>query len=287
MPEHRYRQYCGAARALDIVGDRWTLLIVRELLLGPRRFTDLLDGLPGISRNLLTERLRTLEREGVISRDELPPPAARQVYQLTEDGQDLADAMVPLVAWGARRLGAREPGESFRPHWAALAMVTFADLNAARGVRETYQYKIGNSAFHFAVDDGSVQLRYGRSGNPSVTLTTDEQTWADLASGRTTAHEALAAGTLTLTGDSRPLERLARIFSRSTILAQADKIVKARRQRLTDSGRRVIFPGDLVDRGPAAPAVMRVVMGTVLSGHPAVERGGIRVASSIGCRPLS
>src|SRR5205807_6913257 len=76
MAEHRYQQYCGLARALDVAGDRWTLLIVRELVLGPRRFTDLIEGLPGISRNLLTERLRALERDGVISREELRPPAA-------------------------------------------------------------------------------------------------------------------------------------------------------------------------------------------------------------------
>src|SRR5438067_3219495 len=114
MPGHRYHQYCGLARALDVVGDRWTLLIVRELVLGPRRFTDLIDGLPGISRNLLTERLRALERDGVVSREELRPPAARQVYELTEDGRRLAEATVPLIAWGAGRLGRREPTESFR-----------------------------------------------------------------------------------------------------------------------------------------------------------------------------
>src|SRR5215204_6750361 len=147
MAERGYNQYCGAARALDLVGDRWTLLVVRELVFGPRRFTDLLDGLPGISRNLLTERLRTLERDGLITRDELPPPAARQVYTLTDDGRDLADALVPLVAWGARRLGARRPRESFRPQWAALAMATFADRDAATGVTETYQYVVGRTVF--------------------------------------------------------------------------------------------------------------------------------------------
>src|SRR3954454_16191663 len=101
MSEHRYKQYCALARALDVAGDRWTLLIVRELVPGPRRFTDLIDGLPGIPRNLLTERLRGLERHGVIMRRELHPPAARQVYELTDDGRDLAGAMTPLVGWGA------------------------------------------------------------------------------------------------------------------------------------------------------------------------------------------
>src|ERR687895_2491614 len=101
MPERRYQQYCGLARALDVAGDRWTLLIVRELRPGPRRFTDLIDGLPGISRNLLTERLRGLERDGVVARRDLPPPAARRVYELTGDGRDLVVAIGPLIAWGA------------------------------------------------------------------------------------------------------------------------------------------------------------------------------------------
>src|SRR5436190_7803996 len=114
MSEHRYLQYCALARTLDVTGDRWTLLIVRELTPGPRRFTDLLDGLPGISRKLLTERLRALEHDGITARRELPPPAARQVCELTDDGRDLANAMAPLIAWGATRIVDRKPRETFR-----------------------------------------------------------------------------------------------------------------------------------------------------------------------------
>src|SRR6266480_5050178 len=131
MAEHRYQQYCGLARALDIAGDRWTLLIVRELTPGPRRFTDLVDGLPGISRKLLTERLRELERDGILARHELPPPAARQVYELTDDGRDLAQAMGPLSAWGGKRLGNREPTESFQARWSAVGMAAYAYREAA------------------------------------------------------------------------------------------------------------------------------------------------------------
>src|SRR6266576_2404358 len=155
MAEHRYQQYCGLARALDVAGDRWTLLIVRELTPGPRRFTDLVDGLPGISRKLLTERLRELERDGILARHELPPPAARQVYELTDDGRDLAQAMGPLIAWGARRIGDRKPGETFRARWPAVAMAGLADREAAEGVTETYQFLVGDSAFHFTVDHGA------------------------------------------------------------------------------------------------------------------------------------
>src|SRR3954449_4157352 len=149
MPEHRYQQYCALARALDVAGDRWTLLIVRELVPGPRRFTDLIDGLPGISRNLLTERLRDLERDGLVVRNELPPPAARQVYELTDDGRDLAQATAPLIRWGAGRLGELEPEDSSSPRWLAIGMVSLANREAATGVHDTYQYLVGDSAFHF------------------------------------------------------------------------------------------------------------------------------------------
>ena len=224
MTKHRYQQYCGLARALDVAGDRWTLLIVRELAFGPRRFTDLIDGLPGISRNLLTERLRHLEGDAVIVRQELPPPAARQVYELTDEGRELAEAMIPLVAWGTRRLGERKPGESFRTQWAALAMATFADREAAIGVSETYQYVVGPTAFHFAVEDGSIELRYGQADNPAVTVTTDEETWADLSSGKTSGSAAATAGALTIDGDARAVARLGRILGRSRVLAHAERL---------------------------------------------------------------
>lgn len=170
MGKSRYQQYCALARALDVAGDRWTLLIVRELLPGPRRFTDLIEGLPGISRKLLTERLRDLERDGIIARQDLPPPAARQVYALTDEGLDLARAMAPLIRWGARRLGDRKSRESFRARWSAVAMVSLADREAAKGVSESYQYLVGDSAFHFTVDDGSIELHDGWAREPPSSL---------------------------------------------------------------------------------------------------------------------
>jgi DNA-binding HxlR family transcriptional regulator/putative sterol carrier protein len=214
VPEHRYQQYCALARALDVAGDRWTLLIVRELAPGPRRFTDLIDGLPGVSRKLLTDRLRALERDGIIARHELPPPAARQVYVLTDDGRDLAAAMAPLIAWGGKRIGDRKPGETFRARWPAVAMAGLADHEAAKGVSETYQYLVGDSAFHFTVEDGSIELHDGRAASPAVTWTTDEETWADIASGKVTASSAAATGALTIAGDPQAAKRLRRIFSR-------------------------------------------------------------------------
>jgi DNA-binding HxlR family transcriptional regulator/putative sterol carrier protein len=230
MPDHRYHQHCGLARALDIAGDRWTLLIVRELLPGARRFTDLIEGLPGISRKLLTERLRDLERDGVIARRELPPPAARQVYELNDDGRDLASAMAPLIGWGAGRLGELESGESFRARWAAVGMVSLANRRAAAGVRETYQYLVGDSAFHFTVDDGSIELHDGRAEDPAVVLTTDEETFAAIVSGKLTASSAVASGALTLAGSRQATKRLGEIFGHNQIFTQARAVATGGRQ---------------------------------------------------------
>ncbi len=221
MSENGYLQYCALARALDVAGDRWTLLIVRELAPGARRFTDLLDGLPRVSRNLLTERLRGLERDGIVVRRDLPPPAARQVYELSDDGRDLATAMGPLIAWGARRMGPRRPTDSFRARWPAVAMASLADREAAKGVRESYQFRVGNSAFYFAVDDGSVEVHDGEAPDPAVVVTTDDETWADIVSGVTRADAAMSAGLLTFSGDPQAWKRLGRMFARGPMLARA------------------------------------------------------------------
>lgn len=224
MSEHRYEQYCGLARALDVVGDRWSMLIVRELRPGPRRFTDLVEGLPGISRKLLTDRLRDLERDGIVARCQLPPPAARQVYELTEDGRALGAAMVPLIAWGARRLGELRSGETLSARWSAMGMAVLANREATKGVSEKYQYLVGDSAFHFIVDDGSIEVRDGHVEDPSAVVTTDEETWTDIVSGKTSASAAAIAGSLTVAGDRQAVKRLGKIFSRDRMLAHSNAV---------------------------------------------------------------
>jgi DNA-binding HxlR family transcriptional regulator/putative sterol carrier protein len=223
MSGHRYGQYCALARAVEVVGNRWTLLIIRELWPGPRRFKDLVDGLPGISRKLLSERLRELERDGIITRKELPPPAARQVYELTWDGRDLASAMSSLIRWGIRRLGLLTSGQSFRVRWSAVGMASAANREAAKGITETYQFVVGDTAFHFIVHDGSIEVRDGRAEQPSVVVATDEETWADIASGKSPTSAAIAAGTLTIAGDARAVKRLRQIFSRRQIFRHAKR----------------------------------------------------------------
>src|ERR671914_2087382 len=144
-----------------------------------------------------------------------------QQYCALARSLDVAVAMAPLIAWGARRISDRKPGESFRARWPAVGMAGLADREAAKDVSESYQYLVGDSAFHFTVDDGSIQLHDGRLQDPAVTLTTDEDTWADIASGKITASSAAATGALTVAGDPEAAQRLGRIFPREPMLAQA------------------------------------------------------------------
>jgi len=121
MPARSYGQYCPVAKTLELVGERWTLLIVRELLAGPQRFTDLHGALGGIPRNLLADRLRDLEAEGLLARAELPPPAARTVYELTAAGRDLLPVIGALARWGLTYLPPPGPGEVVSPTLGVLA----------------------------------------------------------------------------------------------------------------------------------------------------------------------
>ncbi len=122
MSKRSYNQYCAVARAMDVVGERWTLLIVRELLTGPKRFKDLLEGLPGIGTNLLTARLKDLEGYGVVRRATLPPPAASRVYELTELGCSLEPVVMGLARWGLEFLGASREEDDRQPAWAMVAL---------------------------------------------------------------------------------------------------------------------------------------------------------------------
>jgi DNA-binding HxlR family transcriptional regulator len=160
-----YGQYCGLAKALDLVGERWTLLIIRELSFAPRRFSDLVEGLRGISTAVLTERLNRLEDARLIFRRTLPPPAASKVYALTEDGQELARALVPLAAWGVRILAAnrRKRTEAFRPAWGFLFLRETLDASSARDVHDVYEIHIDDSVISVIADDGEMQVIEGRA----------------------------------------------------------------------------------------------------------------------------
>jgi DNA-binding HxlR family transcriptional regulator len=172
-----YGDACGIARALDVVGDRWALLVIRDLLLGPKRFTDLRAGLPRVSPDVLSQRLRELEDAGLLQRRRLPPPAASQVYELTERGQALEPVLLELGRWGT---GAPLPdGDiTFGPDAAMLALKTMFDPAAATGRPESYDLRFGEDRFHARVGDGTLAISRGPAPKPDATIDTDPATLA-------------------------------------------------------------------------------------------------------------
>ena len=213
MAKRTYGQFCALARALDVVGERWTLLILRDLMLGPRRFSDILDGLPGLGTSLLTERLRHMETENLVRRSKLPPPAASTVYELTELGADLAPAILELASWGVRLLDRRAEGEVFNASWMGLYIQAAADKERAIGVRETYEFWIEDQVLHFRIDDGVVEAKEGRAPQrPDLLVRTDLKTFMDVGLGRLDPMVALAEGRTVVEGDADTMWRALHIL---------------------------------------------------------------------------
>jgi DNA-binding HxlR family transcriptional regulator len=212
-----YHQFCGIARSLDVIGERWTLLLIRELMLGPRRFVDLLEALPGIGSNTLTTRLRALEEDGLITRETLPPPAASTVYRLTPAGADLEPALIELGRWGLRRLQAGDAGGMFRPEWMLLGLklaVGSADLPDC-----DYQFRVDGSPILLSVRAGRVEVTQSVSASPDLTLATDTSTIKDIGLGNMTPVQAVEAGLIAIDGKTELLAPLLELMDAATARA--------------------------------------------------------------------
>ncbi len=211
----RYRQYCAVARGLDIVGERWTLLIVRDLLTGPKRYKDLLAGLPGIGTNLLAARLRELEEQDIVTRRVLPPPAGSTVYELTEVGQALEPAITALGRWGYRFLGARRQDDFLSTNAYLLAMRAAFRPDAAAGVaaRYSYELRVGAQVLDVRVTDGHCTTSEGQPGAPDVVMTLDVGTLGALLQGELSPQQALASGRVGVEGDAAALQRFVSMFA--------------------------------------------------------------------------
>jgi DNA-binding HxlR family transcriptional regulator len=208
-----YNQYCATAHALDLIGERWTLLIVRELLTGPKRFRDLLDSLAGIGTGLLASRLKFLEGEGLIERVTLPPPARTPAYALTEAGAELEPAVMALSRWGMKwALGERRGDEHFRPGWAVLGMQAIFDPEAARDVEAVFEFRVGQDVFHFRVERGQIESVHGPAQRPDATIEAGEEAFLELAAGRRRLGDAVRAGAVSLAGDREALRSLPSMF---------------------------------------------------------------------------
>ncbi|MCL3992389.1 MULTISPECIES: winged helix-turn-helix transcriptional regulator [Streptomyces] len=196
-PRRSYDQYCSAARALDLVGDRWTLLIVRELLAGPRRYTDLHADLPGVSTDVLASRLKEMERDGLTTRRRLPPPGAAYVYELTARGRELLPVLQALGTWGARELGERRPTDAVRAHWFALPL-----LRALEG-EGLLEVRLEEGEFHLRVgaEEGPVYGDGPAPGPADARLVMDAATCEAVARGELALPDAVRDGRVTVTGE--------------------------------------------------------------------------------------
>ncbi|MES4890908.1 winged helix-turn-helix transcriptional regulator [Streptomyces sp. NPDC096012] len=196
-PRRSYDQYCSAARALDLVGDRWTLLIVRELLAGPRRYTDLHADLPGVSTDVLASRLKDMERDGLTTRRRLPPPGAAYVYEVTPRGRGLLPVLQALGTWGESELGERRPTDAVRAHWFALPLL--------RGLEGEGLVEVGleEGEFHLRVgaEEGPVYGDGPAPGEADARLDLDTVTCAAISRGELTLTDAVRTGRVTVTGD--------------------------------------------------------------------------------------
>ncbi|MDY6997124.1 MAG: winged helix-turn-helix transcriptional regulator [Actinomycetota bacterium] len=206
MARKTYGQFCGLAHALDVVGERWTLLIVRELSSGPKRYTDLADALPGIGTSLLATRVRQLEADGVIARRLAPgQPGSAVVYELSDAGHELALALIPLATWGARHQmsDADIRCESFRAEWLLSFLAAEFRDDAPAGVEAVYEFHIGDSAACLHLHSGKVAVTPGPCpSTPDVTIRASAPTIAALSGGKTTLAEARRSGDLEVAGDT-------------------------------------------------------------------------------------
>jgi DNA-binding HxlR family transcriptional regulator len=217
-----YNQNCPIARGLDIVGERWTLLILRELLAGPRRYSDLRAELPGIATNLLAERLKELEKAGLVDRAELPPPIARTVYTLSDAGwQRALPILQSLARFGLDRLDSIEAGPvSPLTGFLALIVVPFDPIKAA-GMNAAYRVEIDGQRFEFAVDQGHLTAA---RGEPDVTVSASAADLATARLGSTEAKRKAALRRIKFHGEPDAIELLRTVFSLSANQATPETI---------------------------------------------------------------
>jgi DNA-binding HxlR family transcriptional regulator len=195
------------SHALDLVGERWALLVVRELTYGPKRFTDLRHGLPNASPNVLSQRLRELERIGVLRRRRLGPPVGAWAYELTDWGRELEPVLLHLNRWGERS-PMRDRTAVASPDALMFAVRTRFDPDADPALAATYLVRLEEHAFEVKVDGGTVTVRRGEPLDPDAVAVTDAPTFRDLVNGALTTADAVGSGCLSITGEAKAVERL-------------------------------------------------------------------------------
>ncbi len=201
MPRRNYAHYCAIARALDVLGERWKLLIIRELLPGPRRYTELHADLPGISTDVLAARLREMEADGLVQRRRAQPPTPAWLYELTPHGQGLLPVLSALAHWGGGLLGSRQPTDAVRGHWLVIPLADLLQraLPRHQGVAEL---RLDGARCYVHLREGAPALAYDHPADADAVLVLSAGTAASLAAARVTIGAAIAAGQLAVAGES-------------------------------------------------------------------------------------
>jgi DNA-binding HxlR family transcriptional regulator len=213
VSEFRYAQYCPLARATEVVGERWTLLVIRELLLGPKRFSDLKRALPGVSTSVLSDRLARLEDRGVIARRELPPPTPATLYELGEHGRGLVPVMLELARWGARFLDEGDSGDHFEPAWLRLGFIAFA--RKAPTPARSFAIRVdGHPEADFEVGggDGGTAVREGTEQADATLRVAAPMALFALAARRLAPEAAVRSGAIRVEGDAAALDDFPELF---------------------------------------------------------------------------
>lgn len=213
MATREYGQFCGLARAMEMIGERWAVLIVRNLLSGPQRYTDLRKGLPAIPTNILSTRLKQLEEAGLATRRALPHPERAVVYELTDYGRDLEPALIALGRWGARTMTEPRPGETVTAGAVAMAFRTTYRPEAAEGRTVGYEVRMGEFTVSLRITDGALTVRIGAHPAPDLVIERlSGEPVRELLTGSRTPAEVLADGSLRVAGDPALLDPFTRMF---------------------------------------------------------------------------
>jgi len=212
MASRSYGHYCAVAKTLEMVGERWSLLVVRELLDGPKRYVDLLGGLVAISTDMLAARLKALEEAGIVSRRTLPAPAASKVYELTPLGRDLQPAMVELARFGMRLLG-EQGDDAFQIHWITPSLQAMFQPERARALSLTVEFRVGADAMHARIADGALHTCPGHAEDPDAVLTfADAATLAEIGRDPAASPTAVSSGRLHVQGRPEAIQATRELF---------------------------------------------------------------------------
>ncbi|MFD9737219.1 winged helix-turn-helix transcriptional regulator [Umezawaea sp. NPDC059074] len=210
-----YGQFCGLAGALNVIGERWTLLVVRELLIGPTRFTELIENLPGIGPNLLTERLRALVESGVVEQQQVPGDGRARQYALTPVGEQLGPPVLALAGWGLRFLGEEDAAGATRAKWGFLAVQAMVREDRVPDEDEVYEFRVAEQVFSIAVAGGAVTFGRGPVPSPDLAVECDPDTFVRIGARMLTPLQAIASGAVRITGSDAAAERCVRMLGLS------------------------------------------------------------------------